>query len=183
MWQVLTSGQSQAVQSGMSGSRNAHWRATTVGSPDVTCMALMRSGPAYRYHGCYGENNGPFQGNTRSLPQAHGGTGIGIDECAAAARIKGFPVFALQWYGQCFLGSIADVARIQSQKLSDESCASLPCPTTAGNCPGNINKIYFLIGAHTHCNLFPNEASLSRDCCLPGHSLVSVICTCEHSHP
>jgi hypothetical protein len=75
-------------------------------------------------------------------------TGVGLDECAAAARSRGFPLFALQGYGQCYFGSLADVARLQaSQKLADASCSMLPCPAAAAACPVNINKVYFLIGA------------------------------------
>jgi hypothetical protein len=74
--------------------------------------------------------------------------GLGLDECAAAARSRGFPVFALQGYGQCFFGSMTDVARLQaSQQLSDDVCSSLPCPASAATCPGYINKVYILIGA------------------------------------
>jgi hypothetical protein len=77
-------------------------------------------------------------------------TGYGIDECVAAARSRGFPVFAQQWKGQCSFGSMADVARLQAtQRLSDDKCSNLPCPTSAANCPGRINKIFVLIGAFT----------------------------------
>jgi hypothetical protein len=120
----------------------------------LTPLIWVCSGLAYRYQGCYTDSTtGPFQGGTRSLPQVHDNLrqGVSLDECAAAARIKGWPVFALQWYGQCFFGSMADVARLQaaSQKLSDDKCNSLPCPGGAATCPGNINKIFVLIGAHT----------------------------------
>ncbi len=75
-------------------------------------------------------------------------TGVGLDECAAAARSRGFPVFALQGYGMCFFGSMADVALQQaSQKLPDASCNNLPCSPSAASCSSYINKIYFLIGA------------------------------------
>ncbi len=78
-------------------------------------------------------------------------TGVGLDECAAAARSRGFPVFALQGYGQCFFGSMADVARLQtSQKLSDASCSNLPCPASAPACTENINKVYFIVGANLY---------------------------------
>ncbi len=78
-------------------------------------------------------------------------TGVGLDECAAAARSRGLPVFALQGYGMCFFGSMADVARLQAyQKLSDASCINLPCATSAASCLLNVNKVYFLIGAHAH---------------------------------
>jgi hypothetical protein len=106
------------------------------------------AGPAYRYHGCFDDRNGPYQGNDkRTLPQVHNDLhgGISLDECAAAARSKGFPYFALQGYGVCFFGSAADVARLQAtQRLSDDNCSSVPCPTGAATCSGNINKVYFI---------------------------------------
>jgi hypothetical protein len=107
------------------------------------------TGPLYRYQGCYTDSAGPYFRGRRSLPQVLDNLreGIGIDECAAAARSRGFPVFALRWTGQCFFGSMADVARLQdTQKLSDDSCDDLPCSTSAG-CKGNTNKVYLLIGA------------------------------------
>jgi hypothetical protein len=87
---------------------------------------------------------------TRTLPQVLdlGRTGITLDECAAAARSRGFPVFALQGNGQCFFGSMSDIAFISSSlKLLDDSCSSLPCAASDANCPGMINKVYVLIGA------------------------------------
>jgi hypothetical protein len=88
---------------------------------------------------------------TRTLPQVLDRTGVGLDECSAEARSRGFPVFALQGYGQCLFGSMADVARLQtSEKVVDAFCTSLPCPASAAICPGKINKVYILIGAHTH---------------------------------
>ncbi len=91
-------------------------------------------------------------GGTRQLPQVldRFRTGVSLDECAAAARSRGLPVFALQGYGQCFFGSMADVARLEtSQKLSDASCTNLPCPASAMSCAANINKIYTVYGADT----------------------------------
>jgi hypothetical protein len=86
----------------------------------------------------------------RTLPQGlDGRTGVRVDECAAAARDRGFPLFALQGKGQCFFGSVADVARIPaSQKLADAACNDLPCPASAAICPATTNKVYFLIGTH-----------------------------------
>jgi hypothetical protein len=111
----------------------------------------MGIGPAYRYQGCYNDEAGPYLGGGRTLPQTYDNfrSGVGVDECAAAARSRGFPVFALQWKGQCFFGSMADVARLQgSQKLSDDRCSSLPCPDSAATCPWRINKVYILRCAH-----------------------------------
>ncbi len=108
-----------------------------------------RTGPPYRYQGCYDDSSGPYQGGTRTLPQVldQYRLGVGLDECAAAARSRGFPVFALQGYGQCYFGSTADVSRLQgSQNLSDASCSNLPCAASAASCSGNVNKVFFLIG-------------------------------------
>jgi hypothetical protein len=91
-------------------------------------------------------------GGTRQLPQAldKSRTGVSLDECAAAARSRGFPVFALQEHGQCYFGSMADVARLDaSQKLSDASCTNLPCPASATTCTANVNKVYTVYGADT----------------------------------
>jgi hypothetical protein len=103
-------------------------------------------GPGYRYLGCYGDSGGAFLG--RTLPQGlDGRTGVGVDECAAAARGRGFPTFALQGYGRCFFSSMADVARVRASQLySDETCNELPCPASATTCRGYINKVYILLG-------------------------------------
>jgi hypothetical protein len=106
----------------------------------------------YRYQGCYDDSTGPYLGGTRTLPQVLDNyrTGVGLDECAAAARSRGFPVFALKGYGQCFFGSMADVARLQdSRKLVDGLCGNIPCPVSAALCLETINKVYVLMGAHT----------------------------------
>jgi hypothetical protein len=116
-------------------------------------LYLLRefTGPAYRYQGCYRDSTGPYMEGKRTLPRVLDDyrTGVGLEECAAAARSSGFPVFALQGYGQCFFGSMADVAHLQdSQRLADGSCSNLPCPAASAICPRNINKVYFLIGEH-----------------------------------
>jgi hypothetical protein len=77
-----------------------------------------------------------------------GRIGVGVEECAGAARSRGFPLFALKGYGQCFFGSVPDVQRSQ-QKLADASCNSLPCAASAATCRGYINKVYMLLGMHT----------------------------------
>jgi hypothetical protein len=121
-------------------------------------------GPAYRYQGCYDDTAGPYFGGDRTLPQMYDNlrSGVGIDECAAAAGSRGFPVFALQGKGQCFFGSMADVARLQaSQNLSDDRCSSLPCPASAATCLTRINKVYFLIGVHTPLRSCPRRNVLT----------------------
>ncbi len=108
------------------------------------------TGPPFRYQGCYNDLRGPYT-NGRTLPKVLDNfrMGVSVDECAAAARSRGFVVFALQGYGQCFFGSMADVASISSsQRLADASCNALPCPDSAASgCPGNINKVYVTYGA------------------------------------
>jgi hypothetical protein len=78
-------------------------------------------------------------------------TGVGMDDCARAARNRGFPVFALQGEGLCFFGSMADVARLQAtqRNLSDALCNDLPCAASAATCRGRTNKGYILLGTHT----------------------------------
>jgi hypothetical protein len=115
---------------------------------------LEWTGTSYRYQGCFLDTTGPFLG--RTLPQGlDGRKGVGVDDCAAAARSRGFPLFALQGYGQCFFGSMADVQRSQ-QKLADGDCNDLPCPASAATCRGYVNKVYILIGTYpsgTPCTL------------------------------
>jgi hypothetical protein len=89
---------------------------------------------------------------TRTLPQVLDDfrMGVSLQECAAAARVRGFPVFALQGGGQCFFGSMADVARLHAaQKLTDDTCSMVPCANDDGSCPTNVNKVYLLMGAHS----------------------------------
>jgi hypothetical protein len=105
----------------------------------------------HRYQGCYNDDSGPYLDGTRTLPQVLDNyrTGVSLEECAAAARSRGFTVFALQGAGQCFFGSLADVARLQgSKKVPDSSCVDLPCSASAENCPKRINKVYVLVGVH-----------------------------------
>jgi hypothetical protein len=126
------------------------------------------TGPHYRYQGCYDDATGPFLG--RTLPQGlANSTGFGLEECAAAARGRGFPLFALQGKGQCFFGSVADLARIQaSQKLPDAECSNLPCPASAATCRMTTNKVYVLIGMHA-CPGFCPHLKASFWACPPLH--------------
>jgi hypothetical protein len=121
------------------------------------------TGPPYRYLGCYDDLIGRYNGGDRTMPQNldNWRTGVGIDECAAAARSRGFPVFTLQWKGQCFFGSMPDVARLQAtQRFSDDKCNNLPCPTSAASCPGRIHKTFVLIGTCT-----PSHSACSKHLC------------------
>ncbi len=126
----------------------------------TVCHRLEWTGAPYRYLGCYYDTGGPFLG--RTLPQGlDGRTGVGVDDCAAAARSRGFPLFALQGYGQCFFGSMADVQRSQ-QKLADGDCDGLHCPASAATCRRYVNKAYILIGMHIP--LCAIELPISRRC-------------------
>jgi hypothetical protein len=114
-------------------------------SNDLEC-----TGPSYRYQGCYNESTGPSLG--RTLPQGlDGRSGVTVEECAEAARSRGFPVFALQGYGQCIFGSMSDVVpRPASPKLPDSDCDNLPCPASAATCRGYIKKAYVSLGTHIY---------------------------------
>ncbi len=113
------------------------------------------TGPPYRYQGCYLDTTGPFLG--RSLPQGlDGRTGVGVDECATAARSRGFPLFALQGKGLCFFGSVADV-QMSQLRLGDGGCYDVPCPASAATCSGYTNKVYMLIGEHTPLPILPKQ--------------------------
>jgi hypothetical protein len=67
-----------------------------------------------------------------------------MEQCARAAALRGFEVFAMQASGYCFMGTLEDVARM-TERLDDGSCSNIPC-VADGNCAGMINKVY-AIGA------------------------------------
>ncbi len=106
--------------------------------------------PVYTYVGCYTDGYGPYtiDGNTRTFPARFGGNGVSVDECAVAARDGGYTVFALQYYGQCFLGSMMDVAELNaaSQRIADSMCLNVPCVLPDEDCSGWINKVFSLEG-------------------------------------
>ncbi len=79
-----------------------------------------------------------------------------MEECATAARSRGFPLFALQGKGLCFFGSVADVQKSQ-QKVADGACNELPCAASAATCLGYANKVYILIGAHIPRGVPPSK--------------------------
>jgi hypothetical protein len=102
------------------------------------------------YQGCFKDGSGPYNtfpwGSTRTLPAALNTDGFTIEQCARAAALRGFEVFAIQATGYCFMGTLEDVARM-TQRLDDGSCSNIPC-VGDGNCDGWINKVYS-IGAHS----------------------------------
>jgi hypothetical protein len=65
-------------------------------------------------------------------------------------------VFALQYIGQCFLGSMADVATMNaaSQNVPDSMCYNVPCVIPGATCYGGKNKVFALQGVP----LFPSKA-------------------------
>jgi hypothetical protein len=104
----------------------------------------VRSG----YKGCYADGNGPYGseawGGGRTLPVSLRTNGLTREQCALAAALAGYDVFAMQASGYCFMGNLADVAEMK-QKLADSSCSTNPCVDGVG-CIGWINTVY-TIGA------------------------------------
>jgi hypothetical protein len=103
----------------------------------------------YTYLGCYRDGSGgPYAGGRQTLPVSLSRTGVSTDECAVAARGRGYPVFSLQGYGTCFMGSMADVAKMNaaSQQTTDAMCSAIPCPAAAATCIGSVNKVFWLEG-------------------------------------
>jgi hypothetical protein len=74
--------------------------------------------------------------------------GLSVDECALAARDRGYPIFSSQWRRECYMGSVADVAKMNaaSLKLTDAVCSPIPCNQTAATCPGFVHKVFLLEG-------------------------------------
>jgi hypothetical protein len=91
----------------------------------------------------------------RTLPVQIDRDGWTVDQCAALARDRGYPVFALQWYHNCFLGSVADVARMIAVSLNttDAECSTVPCVAN-GPCVAGRNKVFFLEGRQLLNHLF-----------------------------
>jgi hypothetical protein len=114
--------------------------------------------PAYTYLGCYKDWGGPYTNidtRGRTFPVWIGydmstrrWRRVSVDECAAAARDRGYQVFALQWYGACFLGSLADVAVMHGRPGG--ICQDVPCAPSQQSCPGWTNKV-FLLGGMPPC--------------------------------
>jgi hypothetical protein len=120
--------------------------------------------PGYTYLGCFKEEaqSSPYGNGLRALPVFLSRSGAWtVDQCAVAARDKGYPVFALQGYGLCFMGALADVSKMiaASKKTSDDSCSALPCAQAGASCPASLNKVYFLEG--TSHSVIPSNFHMS----------------------
>jgi hypothetical protein len=103
----------------------------------------------YTYIGCYKDGSGgPYARGQQTLPVSLTRTGLSIDDCAVAARDRGYPVFSLQGYGVCFIGSMADLAKMNAafQNTTDAVCSSIPCDRTTATCPSAVNKVFRLEG-------------------------------------
>ncbi len=97
------------------------------------------------YKGCYSDRNGPYVmsiwGNyPRTLPVALYVNELTHEQCAQAAGLAGYEVFALQGLGHCFMGTFADVDQMK-QKFDDGVCNTTPCLVLDG-CLGLVNKVY-----------------------------------------
>ncbi len=83
--------------------------------------------PRKGYLGCYGDGDGPYDtpywGGKRTLPVSLYTWGMTHEQCAQAAALGSFDVFALQAGGHCFMGTLADVAQMK-RKLEDATCAA-----------------------------------------------------------
>jgi hypothetical protein len=116
---------------------------------EVFCGLLGAGSPGYTYLGCFKDmvQGAPYGDGFRGLPfNPFRSAGWTVDQCAVAARDRGYPVFALQHTLDCFMGTIADVAKMASQKTTDDACSGLPCTQPGVPCPLSLNKVYFLEG-------------------------------------
>jgi hypothetical protein len=104
----------------------------------------VRSG----YKGCYADGDGPYWstawGGSRTLPVSLHSDGLTREQCALAAALAAYEVFAMQGSGYCYMGTLADAAQMRT-KLEDASCSTNPCVNGVG-CVGWINTVY-TIGA------------------------------------
>ncbi len=116
---------------------------------EVFCGLLGAGSPGYTYLGCFKDmvQGAPYGDGWRGLPvDPYRSAGWTVDQCAAAARDRGYPVSSLQHTQDCFMGTIADVAKMAPQKTTDDACSPLPCTQPGVPCPLSLNKVYFLEG-------------------------------------
>jgi hypothetical protein len=84
--------------------------------------------PRKGYKGCYADGGGPYSspwGGGRTLPAYLSTDGLTVEQCAHAAALGNYEVFAMQYTGYCFLGTLADVAQMKG-KLDDATCTTNP---------------------------------------------------------
>jgi hypothetical protein len=101
------------------------------------------------YKGCFGDGEGPYSswGYSRTLPATLSSTGFTHEQCAQAAALPGYEVYALQVEGYCFMGTLDDVAQMK-RKLDDSICSTTPCSGSgAVGCVGLVNKVYTVGGS------------------------------------
>jgi hypothetical protein len=118
------------------------------------CGVIGAGSPGYTYLGCFRDvlQGSPYgDGGDRAFPVLLFSRWT-VDQCAAAARDRGFPVFAIQFRHDCWLGTVADVAKMiaASQKTTDAACEPLPCAEGSATCPASLNKAYLLEGMPGH---------------------------------
>jgi hypothetical protein len=98
------------------------------------------------YRGCYADGDGPYPsaawGGARTLPATLRTDGLTHEQCAVAAALGNYEVFAMQASGYCFMGTLADVAQMK-RKLDDATCNTNPCVGGVG-CIGWVNTVYTL---------------------------------------
>ncbi len=111
---------------------------------------MPRTGsPLFTYLGCYDDGSiRPYADGQQTFPKSLTRAGMSELDCAVAARDGGYAVFAIQDYGKCSLGSLADIARqdAASKRIDDESCARIPCPVDDTQCRLSVNKVFLLEG-------------------------------------
>jgi hypothetical protein len=122
--------------------------------------------PGYIYLGCFKDyiQGSPYANGMRTLPvEVVKSGGWTVDQWAVLARNKGYAVFALQFYSSCFMGSVADVARMiaMSENVTDAECSAIHC-VQGGPCPPSRNNVFFLEGM-PHFKTF----KLTNTVCLP----------------
>ncbi len=69
-------------------------------------------------------------------------------------------MFALQGYGACFMGTLADVGQM-TQKLDDATCSTTPCVGGVG-CVEGVNKVYSIGASSMHIYLSVVWSSMYR---------------------
>jgi hypothetical protein len=113
------------------------------------------------YKGCYADLDGPYTvppwGSSRTLPACLNTNGFTHEQCAIAAALAGYEVYAMQSRGFCCMGTLADVVQTKTQ-LDDSRCSTTPCLGGVG-CFDMINKVYSI---GTPCMPFTHNGTTSK---------------------